>query len=162
MQYFSLYWHTVCSLLSPSLICRTTTKELSIISYENTYIHSLLRNKMFILKLKYPGRNASEIANANVFEYKNLSFFATLFFLNTYYSKRLNKKCVWSNHRSLWFTTESFSPIMEITKIYQLQIFSCLFTFYSSLGRICWKNKCYKKQVPSKIFTILRCLEINF
>ena len=81
---------------------------------------------------------------------------------NTYYSKRLNKKRVWSNHRSLWFTTESFSPIMEITKIYQLQIFSCLFTFYSSLSRICWKNKCYKKQVPSKIFTLLRCLEINF
>ena len=82
--------------------------------------------------------------------------------INTYYSKRLNKKRVWSNHRSLWFTIESFSPIMEITKIYQLQIFSCLFTFYSSLSRICWKNKCYKKQVPSKFFTLLRCLKINF
>ena len=68
---------------------------------------------------------------------------------------------VWWNHRSLWFTIESFSPIMEITKIYQLQIFSCLFIFYSSLSRICWKNKCYKKQVPSKIFTLIRCLEIN-
>ena len=42
-------------------------------------------------------------------------------YLNTYYLKRLNKKRVWSNHRSLWFTIESFSPIMEITKIYQLK-----------------------------------------
>ena len=84
------------------------------------------------------------------------------YIINTYYSKRLNKKRVWSNHRSLWFTPGSFSPIMEITKIYQLQIFSCLFTFYSSLSRIFWKNKCYKKQVPSKIFTLVRCLEINF
>ena len=82
--------------------------------------------------------------------------------LNTHYLKRLNKNCGWSNHRLLPFTLESINPIMEITKIYQLQIFSCLFTFYSSLSRICWKNKCYKKQVPSKIFTLLRCQEINF
>ena len=76
--------------------------------------------------------------------------------------KNLTKNASGQNHRSLWFTLESFSPIIEITKIYQLQIFSYLFTFYSSLSRICWKNKCYKKQVPSKIFTLLRCLKINF
>ena len=82
--------------------------------------------------------------------------------LNTHYSKRLNKKCGWSNHRLLWFTLESINPIMEIIKINQFQNFSCLFTFYSSLSRICWKNKCYKQQVPSKIFTLVRCLKINF
>ena len=76
--------------------------------------------------------------------------------------KDLTKNAYGQNHRSLWFTLESFSPIKEITKIYQLQIFSCLFTFYSHLSRICWKNKCYKKQVPSNFFTLLRCQEINF
>ena len=76
--------------------------------------------------------------------------------------KDLTKNASGQNHRSLWFTLESFSPIKEITKIYQLQIFSCLFTFYSHLSRICWKNKCYKKQVPSNFFTLLRCQEINF
>ena len=35
---------------------------------------------------------------------------------NTHYSKRLNKKRVWSNHRLLWFTLESINPIMEIIK----------------------------------------------
>ena len=45
---------------------------------------------------------------------------------------------------------------MEITKKYQLLIFSSLFTFHSSLSRIGWKNKCYKKQVPSKFFTLLK------
>jgi len=76
--------------------------------------------------------------------------------------KNLTKNASGQNHRSLWFTLESFSPIKEITKIYQLQIFSCLFTFYSHLSRICWKNKCYKKQVPSNFFTLLRSQEINF
>ena len=76
--------------------------------------------------------------------------------------KRHNKRRVWWNCRSLWFTIESFSPIMEITKIYQLQNFSCLFTFYSSLSEIYWKNKCYERQVPSIKITLLKCLEINF
>ena len=77
--------------------------------------------------------------------------------------KDLTKNASGSNHRSLWDTIESLCPIMEITKKYQFQIFSCLFAFYSSLSRIYWKNKCYKKQVlSSKIFTLLMCLEINF
>ena len=84
----------------------------------------------------------------------------TLF--NTDSSKRINKKCVWSFYRSLFLTMVGLSTSIRSAMKKELRVFSCLFTFYSSLSRICWKNKCYKKQVPSKIFTILRCLEINF
>ena len=82
--------------------------------------------------------------------------------LNTDSSKRLNKKCVWSFYRSLFLTMVGLSTSIRSAMKKELRVFSCLFTFYSSLSRICWKNKCYKKQVPSKIFTLLRCLEINF
>ena len=49
-----------------------------------------------------------------------------------------------------------------ITKTEWLQFFSCLFAFSSSFSIFCWKNKCYKKQVPSLKIDSASSLEINF
>ena len=37
-----------------------------------------------------------------------------------------------------------------------------VYLYYRGFSDICWKNKCYKRQVPSIKITLLRCLEINF
>ena len=66
---------------------------------------------------------------------------------------------------NLWFlrlVLESMTTPIRILKIKLTWFFSCLFTFYSNFSKICWKNKCYKNQVPTNKMTLLRCLDINF
>ena len=69
---------------------------------------------------------------------------------------------VTENHRSLKLVLESMTTPIRIPKIKETCFFSCLFTFYSKISKICWKNKCYKNQVPTNKMALSRCLEINF
>ena len=69
---------------------------------------------------------------------------------------------VTENHRSLKLVLESMTTPIRIPKIKETCFFSCLFTFYSKISKICWKNNCYKNQVPTNKMALSRCLEINF
>ena len=58
-------------------------------------------------------------------------------------------------------TDQSFSPIMKITKIYQCQNFSCLYTFHSSSKTEFLLKEALKSPSALNFFTPNSELEIN-
>ena len=83
--------------------------------------------------------------------------------LNTSCSKRLHKKRVSWYQESSWLTIETLSPFIEMTKKYQFQNFSCLFTFYGSSKSESDPNwGCKKTKCPSSDIALpVICKSIN-
>ena len=83
--------------------------------------------------------------------------------LNTSCSKRLHKKRVSWYQESSWLTIATLSPFIEMTKKYQFQNFSCLFTFYGSSKSESDPNwGCKKTKSPSSYIALpVICKSIN-
>ena len=80
-----------------------------------------------------------------------------LFILNSCWMKRLSLFGGSYPLRSSKFILESVTTSIWTTNIKHICFFSCLFTFYSNVSKICWKKKCYKNHVPMNKITLLGC-----